>query len=176
MLITWNIIFEGQNSFTLIRFLPFNLLIQNGRTAERQNAVDSWSLLIAHCCWPLQNMSCHAPQMPCISLDNTVVKRAPEPNSSQEQESPNIWSRPISSSSKPIIQTAHLSPHLCEAQVARTSGLILPALRFACFSPGERVSSDFDDDLFLEVNFDLRRAVMEFVVDVLSTDAASDVD
>lgn len=120
-------------------------------------------------------MSCHAPQMPCIFLDITIAKRAHEPRLTQDLEPPHKLSKPILSS-KPIIQTALSSSHLCDAQVASTSGLILPALRFACFSPGDRVSSDFDDDLFLEVNFDLRRAVMEFVVDVLRTDAASDLD
>jgi hypothetical protein len=62
--------------------------------------------------------------------------------------------------------------------VARVCGLVLAAWRFACFSPGERLSSaaSLDDDdllLLLEgVNF-LSRVDMELVVEELRTEAVS---
>lgn len=69
-----------------------------------------------------------------------------------------------------------MSYYLIAAQVARVSGLILPSLRFACFSPGERSSSGLGDLLLLfGVNLDLRRADIELVVEVLSMEAASEL-
>jgi len=65
--------------------------------------------------------------------------------------------------------------YLIEAQVARVCGLVLPAWRFACFSPGERSSSGFEGlPLLLGVNLDLRRADMELVVEELRIDEVSE--
>jgi hypothetical protein len=56
--------------------------------------------------------------------------------------------------------------------VARVCGLVLPARRLACFSPGERSSSGLED-LLLGVIF-LSRVDMELVVEELRTEVVSE--
>ena len=81
----------------------------------------------------------------------------------------------------PLVQSWQISRdevigYLKEAQVARVCGLVLPAWRFACFSPGERSSSGFEGLLLLllGVNLDLRRADMELVVEELRIEEVSE--
>lgn len=65
--------------------------------------------------------------------------------------------------------------YFSDAIVAKVRGSILPWRRKACFSPGESSSSGLVVlVLLLGVNFDLSRAVIELVVDVLRSDELSD--
>jgi hypothetical protein len=112
----------------------------------------------------------HRPLSRRISVQNIILTRTIDNPSS-------FFPDPLVRAIRKISRHEVKLSYLKEAQVARVCGLVLPAWRFACFSPGERSSSvGLDDDLLLllleGVNF-LSRVDMELVVEELRTEAVS---